>query len=152
MINRLILIFFIFVSVGCKTDNSENMTTKKTDTRHNKPGGIVFLRTHHLDSIVDFYMENVNCNIWLDQGKCKILKHGNMLFGFCESDKIDKEGVITFFYPEKSKVDTMYTKLQDVANHPPKMNPDFRIYHFYAKDPEGRSIEFQYFDHKLKDY
>lgn len=75
-----------------------------------------------------------------------------MLFGFCKSDRIDKDGVLTFFYPEKTRVDSMYGKLRDIAEHQPKMNPKFNIYHFYARDPEGRSIEFQYFDHELKAY
>jgi catechol-2,3-dioxygenase len=120
--------------------------------QENKNGGIVFLATQDLEKVADFYKNKVGCEMWLDQGACKILKHGNMLFGFCNSDHVDKEGVITFFYPAKEKVDVMYSKLQDIAEDKPKMNPKFRIYHFYAKDPEGRSIEFQYFDHELKDY
>jgi penicillin V acylase-like amidase (Ntn superfamily) len=75
-----------------------------------------------------------------------------MLFGFCKSDHVDKESVITFFYPQKKQVDEMYKKMEYIAEEKPKMNPKFNIYHFYARDPEGRSIEFQYFDHELKDY
>jgi catechol-2,3-dioxygenase len=146
------LITFLFLTVvlfSCKTDKSTDMTTVKDS---NKQGGIVFLRTQELDSVSEFYTKRIGCELWLDQGNCKILKHGNMLFGFCQSDQIDKEGVITFFYPEKSTVDSMYNKMENLADSQPKMNPRFNIYHFYAKDPEGRSIEFQYFNHELKDY
>lgn len=42
----------------------------------------------------------------------------------------------------------MYDKCKDIALFEPKDNPLYGIYHFYAIDPEGRNIEFQYF----KDY
>jgi catechol-2,3-dioxygenase len=127
--------------------------TKNTVMKHQqKNGGIVFLATQKLDSVTRFYTEKIGCELWLDQGACQILQHGNMLFGFCNSDRVDKEGVITFFYPSKEKVDKMYELLNEIALEKPKMNPKFRIYHFYATDPEGRSIEFQYFDHELKAY
>jgi len=35
--------------------------------------------------------------------------------------------------------------LKDIALFEPKDNPDYKIYHFFAKDTEGRSIDFQYF-------
>ena len=54
-----------------------------------------------------------------------------MLFGFCNSDHVDKDAVITFFYPDKQHVDQMYEQLKNRAVDPPKMNPKFHIYHFY---------------------
>ena len=122
------------------------------EKRTNKNGGIVFFATEKLDSVTDFYIDKVGCELWLDQGACKILKHGNMLFGFCKSDHTDKEAVITFFYPEKEMVDSIYKQMESIAEEKPEMNPKFNIYHFYGRDPENRSIEFQYFDHELKAY
>jgi len=112
----------------------------------------VFFRTTQLDTLSRFYTDRIGCSLWLDQGACKIFKHGNMLFGFCRSEEADQQGVITFFYPGREQVDAMYGKLRDVALEKPKMNERFNIYHFYAKDPEGRSIEFQYFNHELNPY
>jgi len=43
----------------------------------------------------------------------------------------------------------MHGRLADVALGPPKENPKYRIYHFYGRDPEGRSIEFQQFLHPV---
>jgi len=60
-----------------------------------------------------------------------------------------KDGLITFFFKSKADVDTAYEELKDIAVSPPKENKKYAIYHFYAKDPEGRSIEFQYFMHPV---
>jgi len=142
--------------------------------------GIVFLKTEQLEDTSRFYQNRVGMGVWLDQGACRILRHGNMLLGFCavagngsddgagsggdETGKdrgsaetaglnrtgcADTTGVITFFYPRTEDVDRAYRELSDVAISEPKHNPRFRIYHFYAKDPEGRDIEFQHFAHEI---
>ena len=146
----LIVVGLLVLGISCTSNNSK--TQKDMKQQKEKNGGIVFYATEQLDSVANFYMNEIGCELWLDQGACKILKHGNMLFGFCNSDHVDKQSVITFFYPQKEKVDEMYRKLEKIAKEKPKMNPKFSIYHFYATDPEGRSIEFQYFDHELKEY
>lgn len=63
----------------------------------------------------------------------------------CES-----EGVITFFVEDKEEVDTIYNGLQDIATTLPAENHTYKIYQFYAVDPEGRTLEFQSFLHELK--
>lgn len=135
--------------------------------------GIVFLKTEQLEDTSRFYQSRVGMGVWLDQGACRILRHGNMLLGFCDgagtggnesgsggntgteaaglnrTGCADTTGVITFFYPRTEDVDRAYRELSDVAISEPKHNPRFRIYHFYAKDPEGRDIEFQCFEHEI---
>jgi catechol-2,3-dioxygenase len=128
------------------------MQAQSTPSKSGHNGGIVFFKAHDPDTLESFYTETIGCTLWLDQGACKIFQHGNMLFGFCRADEKDQQGVITFFYPERSQVDQMYRTLQEIALGAPKMNEKFNIYHFYARDPEGRSIEFQYFNHPLKSY
>ncbi|MCF8309539.1 MAG: hypothetical protein K9I68_11075 [Bacteroidales bacterium] len=115
-----------------------------------KPGGIIFMRTQMPERLKDFYMKRVGADMWLDQGACQIYKFGNMLFGFCDSEPASMDGVLTFFYPSKKEVDNMYAKFEDRATTSAKKNEKFNIYHFYAEDPEGRSIEFQHFNHSLK--
>jgi len=117
-----------------------------------KPGGIVFMKSEMPGELKSFYMEKVGAELWLDQGPCQIYKFGNMLFGFCNGQPPSMDGVITFFYPTRKEVDKMYEKLYDIATTSVKMNNKFNIYHFYARDPEGRSIEFQFFNHSLKAY
>ncbi len=108
-------------------------------------GGIIFFQTKKIEEVSNFYLEKVGCSLWLDQGGCKILQFENMLFGFCQRENVDDQGMITFYYPSQEKVNLMYKQLKNISLSEPKDNPKYRIYHFYAKDPEGRNIEFQYF-------
>ena len=111
--------------------------------------GLVFFNTTMLPELKRFYMQEVGCELWLDQGVCLIFRYGNLLFGFCQSERADRDGLITFFYQRREDVDHAYAKFRDTAAAPPKENPRFRIYHFYAQDPEGRRLEFQHFLHPL---
>lgn len=114
--------------------------------------GIVFLSTADLEKIRTFYLEEVGCTLWLDQGDCLIFQHENLLLGFMDRSRIDHGGLITFFYEEKSAVDRLHERFKDRAEAPPRMHPKYRIYHFFTQDPEGRRLEFQYFDHELPPY
>jgi len=112
--------------------------------------GIIFFKTNKLEKLKEFYQKEIGCEIWLEQADCCIHKFGNLLFGFCERETVDKCGMITFFYETKAEVDKMYEKLKSIADGKPKMNPKYRIYHFFANDPEGRIIEFQWFQDEMK--
>ena len=111
--------------------------------------GIIFLKTKNKEKIEDFYITTIGMSLWLEQADCVILKHGNLLLGFCARDEVDKNGIITFFYKEKYKVDEMYEKLKEVAIEEPKINDKYKIYHFFARDPEDRIVEFQSFLHPV---
>jgi hypothetical protein len=115
-----------------------------------KGGGIVFLNTAKLEEIKTFYINRIGCEIWLDQGSCAILKYGNLLIGFCQSQKPDLDSLVTLFYETKEDVDQLYQDFGSDSVAAPKENSKYRIYHFYARDPEGRSIEFQSFLHPIK--
>jgi len=109
--------------------------------------GIIFLKTEDLDRILEFYTGTVGMTIWLEQPDITILRHENLLIGFQQHDTSDTAGVLTFFYPGKSDVDVMYRELRDAAEGPPRTNERYRIYNFFARDPDGRLIEFQHFLH-----
>lgn len=111
--------------------------------------GIIFFKTMKLKKLKEFYIEEIGSKIWLEQADCCIFKFGNMLFGFCDREIVDRCGMITFFYETKEEVDVMYSKFSSIAEDKPKMNPKYRIYHFFAKDPEERVIEFQWFEQKV---
>jgi hypothetical protein len=111
--------------------------------------GIVFLRTRDLGQVVAFFRERVGMTMWLEQPGIAILRHGNLLLGFNRQDEPDTQGVFTFFYETRAEVDDMHERLADVALGPPRENAKYRIYHFYARDPEGRSVEFQQFLHPV---
>ena len=112
--------------------------------------GIVFFKTQMMDTLKEFYTGEIGCEIWLEQGGCVILKAGNMLFGFCQRDKADMDALITFFYDTKDEVNVNYKKFKKVAIDKPAENLKYGIYHFFAKDPEGRMIEFQHFLNPVK--
>lgn len=117
----------------------------------NKPGaegkmaGIVFFKTTMLNELTRFYVDEVGCRLWMDQTDCRIFRHGSFLFGFCQREQAETGGILTFFYPERKTVDRMYDRFRDRALGKPRMNPNYPIYNFFATDPEGRTIEFQYF-------
>lgn len=136
---RFVLTFIVIFLLNPFTMIAQNQIEK------HQTGGIVFLRTTQLEKIDSFYVGEVGCELWLDQGGCRIYQHGNMLLGFCDRDKPDTEGMITFYYATREEVDAMYKKFSSIADDPPKENDRYKIYHFFAKDPEGRTIEFQYF-------
>jgi hypothetical protein len=112
--------------------------------------GLFFFKTRMLDEIVRFYLDRAGMEIWLRQKDCVILSHGNLLIGFCQRDTSETEGMITFFYPSKEEVDRIFAKLRDIATTDPIENQQYRIYQFFAVDPEGRALEFQAFLHPLQ--
>jgi len=114
--------------------------------------GIVFLRTTMLDKLRAFYTEIIGARVWLEQHDCCILQHGNLLFGFCSRDETDQNALLTFFYEDRDKVDKMYEIMKETADDKPRYSEKYKIYQFFAKDPEGRPLEFQWFDHDLKPY
>ena len=109
--------------------------------------GIVFYRTEQLVGVTDFYLHEVGCELWMDQGDCRILRHGAFLFGFCQrpGEKAETCGILTFVYADRDSVDRAWEAHQVRALAPPREHPDYPIYNFFARDPEGRLIEFQAF-------
>ena len=147
---RLMAYRITFISIIVFFFTTCNM--KQPDTNTQKQGGVVFIKTKNPEKLKVFYTQRVGCTIWLEQGGCFILQHGNLLLGFCDREEVEKEGVFTFFYLSREEVDSMYDKLKDIADGPPRDNELYKIYHFYANDPEGRTIEFQYFNHPVKEF
>jgi hypothetical protein len=107
--------------------------------------GIVFMSTQMRDEIVSFYTSSFGMEIWLEQRDCTILRHDNLMIGFCQRENADTGGIVTFFYGSNEEVDGKYTQLQDLAEGPPRENDKYRIYHFFLRDPEGRRLEVQRF-------
>jgi hypothetical protein len=135
-------------------------------------GGLIFIKTRDRQKLVDFYTERCEMQIWLEQPNITILSHGNFLLGLHQLDKnsndndnsidgptttttsnsgIGTDGITyTFVYPSVSLVNQMYHKLSDIAVSPPITNEVYRIYQFFARDPEGRRLEFQAFLHPVE--
>ena len=76
--------------------------------------------------------------------------HGNMVLGFHQiTDSVDRPDLhkaCTQSYTRRpGHVYDMYRRLMDVADAEPRYNERYRIYQFFAKNPEGRNLEFQAF-------
>ncbi len=113
-------------------------------------GGLIFLKTKDLARITAFYMDRLGMQLWMEQPNINILKHGNLVVGFClNEDTEDKDGLLTFWYPTTEKVDEMYETLKDCAKTKVKHNEKYKIYNFFGKDPDGRQFECQKFLHDL---
>jgi hypothetical protein len=115
-------------------------------------GGLTFLKTRDRPGIVDFYRTRIGMDVWLEQPDITILSFGNFLVGFHHKPHEEPElaGMYTFVYPTKEAVDDMYDTFRaTTADGPPRVNTTYRIYQFFAADPEGRKLEFQAFLHPL---
>jgi hypothetical protein len=106
--------------------------------------GITFLPTTNLALTNAFYHGVLDLEPALDQGGCVIYRVGQAYWGFCQSEEplADPERVVLTLVCDE--VDDWYTLLQDA---PPRENERYRIYHFYAKDPNGYRFEVQKFLH-----
>jgi hypothetical protein len=110
--------------------------------------GIVFYRTDRRDRVVEFYRTRLGFEEWLRQDAgCRILRRDNLLLGFCDAESPDTDGIVTIVVDDREAVDDLHGDLSDVARGPPERNDDFRIYQFFADDPDGRTVEVQTFLH-----
>ena len=114
--------------------------------------GIIFLKTKDLVKIKKFYVNEIGMEVWLEQKDIALLKHGNLILGMHRSGETDRFGLTTFFYRSREEVDEIYRKMKDRAVSEPKVTEQYRIYNFFAEDPEGRKLEFQAFLHPVGPY
>ena len=107
------------------------------------------MRTEQLENITEFYLSRVGMRRWLHQPGIEILSKGSFIVGFQAKERTDRDGLLTFVYESRREVDAAYERLKDVALAPPKQTEQYRIYNFFAMDPDDRRIEFQVFEHEL---
>jgi catechol-2,3-dioxygenase len=118
-------------------------------------GGLVFLKTRNRQEMVDFYQSRIGMKVWLEQPNITILKFGNLIIGWHQIEdnqdgQPDLTGMYTFVVPSKDEVDQLYEMFRSTtADGPPRVNERYKIYQFFAKDPEGRNLEFQAFLHPV---
>lgn len=114
--------------------------------------GIIFFRTTHRSTVVDFYRRQLGFSVWLEQeAGCTILKRENLLLGFCDGDTTETDGIVTVVVESTDAVDDRYRTLKDhgATNlEPPSENEAFDIYQFFCTDPDGRTVEVQTFLHE----
>ncbi len=110
---------------------------------------VTFCYTGDLESTARFYEDALGLELVLDQGVCRIYRAaGDAYLGFCARDGAPRpDGVILTLVSED--VDGWHARLaaRGVAfEKPPTHNPDFDIYHCFARDPSGYLVEIQRFE------
>ena len=115
---------------------------------------ITFLDTDNLEETTKFYTEIMKCRLVVDQGLCRIFAiTSDAYVGFCSHNFLDKDKntvCLTFVCDTREEVDKWYEYLSEEGvdiKAPPKENEKFKIYNFFAKDPNDITIEIQYFLH-----
>ena len=116
---------------------------------------IAFLPVRDLAATRDFYERDLGLPLVRDQGTCLIFGGpAGGHFGFCHrTDEAalptDEQLILTVV---TERVDDVYRRLRSVGvetEAAPTHHPDFEIYHFFARDPDGYRVEVQSFDRPL---
>ena len=110
---------------------------------------ITFLATGDLPATADFYEQVLGLELALDQGKCRIYSTRQGAFiGFCTGKGTPaSEAVILTLVSED--VDGWHETLRARGvefEKPPAYNPEYNIYHFMFRYPNGYLIEIQRFE------
>ena len=110
---------------------------------------VTFLYTENLEGTSHFYEEILALPLILDQGGCRIYRICDDGFlGFCQREGVssNKGGIVYTFVTQQ--VDEWYTYLKDKDVElvkAPEENPNYNIYHFFFRDPNGYLLEVQKF-------
>lgn len=116
-------------------------------------GQITFLHANNLTATRQFYEGELGLRLARDQGTCLIFQVTPTAFlGFCQHIEPIQPGRKVILTLVSNDVDGWYENLKSKGMAllgPPKANPQFNIYHFFLKDPDGYWIEIQKFDDPL---
>jgi catechol 2,3-dioxygenase-like lactoylglutathione lyase family enzyme len=118
-------------------------------------GLIAFYPCHDLEATRNFYERDLCLPLVRDQGTCLIFGVANNAYvGFCQHEAVpEHRGLIVTLLTED--VDGFYHRLRKLGvetEAAPRQNDSYRIYHFFALDPDGYRVEVQRFLEPLEDY
>lgn len=112
-------------------------------------GLIVFFGTKDLKETHKYYTEILGLTVYKDQGICQIFDvPGGGKIGFCTHLDVimeKNEPIITFVTDDVELAYVNLTASGLKAEGAPQVNPKFNIKSFYAKDPNGYTVEVQQF-------
>lgn len=108
---------------------------------------ITFLTVADIDRSHEFYAAGLGLAMVLDQGGCRIYRMTPDAFlGVCERPNPGSSGVVVTIVT--GDVDGWYSRFDRAGadiDDVPRDNPEYRIYHFFARDPDGHLLEVQRF-------
>jgi len=113
-------------------------------------GFVAFFGTDDLEATHEFYANLLALTLVIDQGTCRIYRApGGGFIGFCEHLEVcraERAPILTFV---TDAVDEVYEKLVrsgvKTASEP-RFNEKYGIYHCFAEDPQGYTVEIQRFE------
>jgi catechol 2,3-dioxygenase-like lactoylglutathione lyase family enzyme len=114
----------------------------------NIEANITFLKTRDLDITTEFYTQRLGLPLILDQGTCKIFQTGSSAYlGFCLTDGQtgSSEVIITFVVDDVDAACSQIEKAGIQIDVQPRHNPQYQIYQFFIRDPNGYLLEIQSF-------
>ncbi len=112
---------------------------------------VTFLGVKSLKESASFYEDQLDLELVLDQGNCRIYRISKDGFlGVCEGSDlmgISDDGVIVTLVTDD--VDGWYERLKARGVHfekAPAENVEYNIYHCFLRDPDGHLLEIQRFN------
>jgi predicted enzyme related to lactoylglutathione lyase len=110
---------------------------------------VTFCQTPSLEETHAFYNGLLRLPMVLDQGRCRIYRVARDAYiGFCIAEMpVINDGVMITLVTDE--VDLWFQEIRNAGHHiikPPALNTDYNIYHFFAIDPSGYTVEIQRFE------
>ena len=112
---------------------------------------ITFVYTVDMARSARFYESILGLPLAVDQGSCRIYRvlDRQAYLGLCQRDGAPEAatGIIITLVTED--VDGWYERITSrgwECEHRPRRNDEYKIYHFFLRDPSGYLIEIQRFD------
>jgi len=108
---------------------------------------ITFLRVADIERSHAFYADGLGLALVLDQGGCRIYRLTDTSYlGVCErTEPVSSNVIVTIVSQDVAGWHELLTSVSADVDGPPRDNPDYRICHFFAQDPDGHLIEVQRF-------
>lgn len=108
---------------------------------------ITFLRVADIERSHAFYANGLGLTLVLDQGGCRIYRLSETAYlGVCERvDAGTSNVIVTIVTEDVVGWHKRFTSTGADVDGSPRDNPDYRIHHFFASDPDGHHIEVQRF-------
>lgn len=110
---------------------------------------IAFYPCHDLSASRDFYERDLGLALARDQKTCLIFQvAGQGYFGLCQHEgRLPAHDglILTFVMGEVDEVYRTLRRRNVEIEAPPRLNENYGIYHFFARDPDGYRIEVQRF-------
>ncbi len=110
---------------------------------------VTFVYTRDLDGTAAWYADMLGLPLVLDQGACRIFRAtAHSFIGVCSRPNriVEPRGVVLTLVT--SDVDGWHERLSAAGAEieaPPRLSPEFNVYAFFVRDPNGYVLEVQEF-------